>query len=177
MSTELAAASTDDFLLTTLKAAQEATGHNRAMCVRSPKRWLTVARHVVEDGLDITAFMKKSGCTRNNYYDIKRFITTADDYEQIRTKAALDAASDYEMGKDLERAYTEKMFEKMDKDELEIDGKGWAQMQRGQSMKADRFAKFSGQATQTIVVEHKTTLDEAKAFALEAIKEAEVVDV
>jgi hypothetical protein len=175
MSTELAK-STDTFLLSTLKAAQEATGHNRAMCVKSPKRWMLIARHVVEDGLKINEFLRTSGVTRNNYYDIKRFITTADDYEQIRAKAALDAASDYEMGKDLERAYTEKMFEKMDSDELEIDGKGWAQMQRGQSMKADRFAKFSGQATQTIIVEHKSTPAEINDM-IANLPEADITDV
>jgi len=175
MSTELAK-STDDFLLSTLKSAQEATGHNRAMCVKRHKRWMLIARHVVEDGLKINEFLRTSGVTRNNYYDIKRFITTADDYEQIRAKAALDAASDYEMGKDLERAYTEKMFEKMDKDELEIDGKGWAQMQRGQSMKADRFATFSGQATQTIIVEHKSTPAEINDM-IANLPEADVTDV
>jgi hypothetical protein len=125
----------------------------------------------------VSAFLRTSGCTRNNYYDIKRSVETNDDYENIRAKAALDAATDYDMGVDLERKYTEKMHNLMDKDELEIDAKGWAQMQRGQSMKADRFQKFSGAATQHVIVEHKTTLDEAAAFALEAIKEAEVVDV
>jgi len=185
MSTELAK-STNDFLLSTLKAAQDATGHNRAMCVKSPKRWMLIARHVVEDGLKINEFLRTSGVTRNNYYDIKRFITTADDYEQIRAKAALDAASDYEMGKDLERAYTEKMFEKMDNDELEIDAKGYAQMQRGQSMKADRFQKFSGAATQHVVVEHVVSQEEYEDKATEIrariakakeAKEAEVIEI
>ena len=175
MSNELEV-TTDAWLLKTLKSAQDSM-QSMGMCKRSPKRWLTVARHVVEDGLNVSDFLRKSGCTRNNYYDIKRFITTADDYEAIRSQAALDAASDYEMGKDLERAYTEKMHQKMESDELEIDAKGWAQIQRGQSLKADRFQKFSGAATQHVVVEHKTTLDEAAAFALDAIKEAEVVDL
>jgi len=41
----------------------------------------------------------------------------------------------------------------------------------------DIHSKLTGNNIQKIVVEHKTTLDEAAAFALEAIKEAEVVDV
>jgi hypothetical protein len=176
MSTELAANS-DDFLLKALKAAQDATLAPKAHCHKSPKRWLLIARHVVEDGMDVSAFLKTSGCTRNNYYDIKRFVETSDDYENIRAKAALDASTDYEMGVDLERKYSEQMHQKMDDGTLEIDAQGYAQINRGQSMKADRFQKFSGAATQHVIVEHKTTLDEAAAFALEAIKEAEVVDV
>ena len=170
------ATTTDDFLVKALKAAQEATQHPKSHCHKSPKRWMLIARHVVEDGMDITAFLKTSGATRNNYYDIKRFVETHDDYENIRSKAALDAASDYDMGVDLERKYTEKMHDLMDKDELEIDAKGWAQMQRGQSMKADRFQKFSGAATQHVIVEHKTTLDEAAAFALEACKDVTEIE-
>jgi len=176
MSNELAK-STDDFLLSTLKAAQEATGHNRAMCVRSPKRWLTVARHVVEDGLNITEFMKKSGCTRNNYYDIKRFVTTTDDYEQIRTQSALDAATDYEMGVDLERKYSEKMHQKMDDGTLEIDTQGYMHINRGQSMKADRFQKFSGAATIVVEKTVKVTLDEAAAYADKIAKGIDIVEV
>ena len=179
MSTELAQNS-DDFLLTALKAAQDASQHPKAHCHKSPKRWLLIARHVVEDGMDVSAFLKTSGVTRNNYYDIKRFVETHDDYENIRAKAALDAATDYDMGVDLERKYTEKMHNLMDKDELEIDAKGWAQMQRGQSMKAARFQQFSGAATQRVIVERKTTLNEAEEYAqsiLDDIQEAEVVDV
>ena len=158
-STELAATS-DDFLLKALKAAQDATSAPKAHCHKSPKRWMLIARHVVEDGMDITAFLKTSGATRNNYYDIKRFVETHDDYENIRSKAALDAASDYDMGVDLEREYTEQMHELLAKKELEIDAKGWAQIQRGQSMKADRFQKFSGAATQHVVVEHVVSQEE-----------------
>jgi hypothetical protein len=185
MSTELAP-TTDDFLLKALKAAQDATLAPKAHCHKSPKRWMLIARHVVEDGMNITAFLAQSGATRNNYYDIKRFVETSDDYEQIRGKAALDAASDYEMGVDLERAYTEKMHQKMDADELEIDAKGWAQMQRGQSMKADRFQKFSGAATQHVVVEHVVSQEEyedkaaelkAKIAKAKAAKEAEVIEI
>jgi hypothetical protein len=176
MSNELAPTS-DDFLLKALKAAQDATLAPKAHCHKSPKRWMLIARHVVEDGMDVSAFLKTSGVTRNNYYDIKRFVETSDDYENIRAKAALDASTDYEMGVDLERKYSEQMHQKMDDGTLEIDAQGYAQINRGQSMKADRFQKFSGAATQHVIVEHKTTLDEAAAFALEAIKEAEVVDV
>jgi len=52
-----------------------------------------------------------------------------------------------------------------------------AQVSRSNSMKLDRFQKLTGATTQNIVVEKKVTLDEAAAFALEAIKAAEVVDV
>ena len=146
---------------------------------RSAKKWMITARYIIEDGLLPTEFMRGSGVTRNNYYDIKRFLETADDYEMIRSQSALDAATDYEIGVELERKYTEKMFEAMDNNELEIDAKGYAQINRGQSMKAERFQKFSGAATQRVVVEHKTTLGEAEEFArkaLEGIIEAEIVE-
>ncbi len=175
-STEIAL-STEDFLLKALKAAQEATSVPKAHCHKSPKRWMLIARHVVEDGMDVSAFLKTSGVTRNNYYDIRRFVETHDDYDNIRAKAALDAVTDYEMGVDLERKYSEKMHQKMDDGTLEIDAQGYMHINRGQSMKADRLHKFAGTPTQTIIVEHKTTLDEAAAFAIEAIKEAEIVEI
>jgi hypothetical protein len=177
MSTELAA-TTDDFLLTALKAAQDASQYPKAHCHKSPKRWMLIARHVVEDGMDVSAFLKTSGVTRNNYYDIKRSVETNDDYENIRAKAALDAATDYDIGVDLERAYTEKMIVELEKDNcgLEIDAKGYAQIQRGQSMKADRLNKFSGTVTQTIVVEHKSTPAEINDM-IANLPEADVTDI
>jgi hypothetical protein len=175
MSTELAT-TTEDFIVKRHAEARDTLRPN-SMAKRSPKRWMLVARHIIEDGINVTAFLKSSGCTRNNYYDIRQFIQTSDDYEQIRSKAAIEAVTDYEIGADLERAYTEKMHIKMDEDELDIDAQGWAQIQRGQSMKLDRFQKLSGAATQRVVIEHKTTLDEAAEFARNAIKDAEIVDV
>lgn len=176
MSTELAA-TTDDFLLKALKAAQDATQHPKSHCHKSPKRWMLIARHVVEDGMDITAFLKTSGVTRNNYYDIKRFVETHDDYEQIRSKSALDAATDYEMGVDLERKYSEKMHQKMDDGTLEIDTQGYMHINRGQSMKADRFQKFSGAATIVVEKTIKVTLDEAAAYADKIAKGADIVEI
>ena len=172
-------ATTNDFILSALKQAQEKSNHNRSIAIKSPSRWILIARHVMEDGLDITEFINKNGIPRWTYYDIAKTLKTSDDYEKIRDNAALDAATDYEMGVDLERKYSEKMHEKMDSGELEIDAQGYAQINRGQTMKAERFQKFSGAATSKIVVEHKTTLDEAKAFrdaALAGITEAEIVD-
>lgn len=166
---------TEDYLIKRHKEALE-TMKPQSMAKRSPKKWMLCARYILEDGLTPTDFMRKTGQTRNNYYDIKRFLETGDDYEQIRAKAALDAATDYEIGVDLERRYTEEMHNKLDAGELEIDGKGWAQIQRGQSLKADRFQKFSGAATQHVVVEHKTTLDEAAAFAAEAAKQVTEIE-
>lgn len=169
-------ASTDDFLLKALKTAQDNAAHKRAYAHRSPKKWMVAARHIVEDGMEPYAFAKKNGICPWTYYDIRKSLMTNDDYEAIRAKAALDAATDYEMGKDLERKFTEKMMDAMEKDELEIDAKGWAQIQRGQSMKADRFQKFSGAATQKVVVEHKSTPQEINDM-IANLPEADVTDV
>ena len=175
MSTELAT-TTEDFLLKSLKAAQEAASAPKAHCHKSPKRWMLIARHVVEDGMNVSDFLRTSGVTRNNYYDIKRFVETNDDYENIRAKSALDAVTDYDMGVDLERKYSEQMHQKMDDGTLEVDAQGYAQINRGQSMKAERLHKFAGTPTQKIIIEHKTTLDEAAAFALEAIKDVTEIE-
>lgn len=175
MSTELAA-TTDDFLLKALKAAQEATSAPKAHCHKSPKRWMLIARHVVEDGMDVSAFLRTSGVTRNNYYDIRRFVETSDDYENIRAKAALDAVTDYEMGVDLERKYSEQMHQKMDDGTLEIDAQGYAQINRGQSMKAERLHKFAGTETQKIIVEHKSTPSEINDM-IANLPEADVTDI
>lgn len=183
-STELA--SIDDFLLKALKTAQDNAAHKRAYAHRSPKKFMIAARHIVEDGMEPYAFAKKNGICPWTYYDIRKSLMTNDDYEAIRAKAALDSATDYEMGKDLERKFTEKMMDAMERDELEIDAKGWAQIQRGQSMKADRFQKFSGAATQHVVVEHVVSQEEyedkaaelrAKIAKAKAAKEAEVIEV
>lgn len=174
MSEELSI-TTEDYLIKRHKEALE-TMKPQSMAKRSPKKWMMCARYILEDGLKPIEFMRKTGQTRNNYYDIKRFLETGDDYEQIRAKAALDAATDYEIGVDLERRYTEEMHRKLDAGELEIDAKGYAQIQRGQSMKADRFQKFSGATTQRVVVEHKSTPQEINDM-IANLPEAEVTDI
>tara|TARA_R110000850_G_scaffold26011_1_gene74811 strand:+ start:38 stop:595 length:558 start_codon:yes stop_codon:yes gene_type:complete len=184
MSKELAT-TTEDYLVKRHKEAMEAM-KPQSMANRSPKKWMLCARYIIEDGLNPTEFMGKTGQTRNNYYDIKRFLETANDYEQIRSQSALEAATDYEIGVDLERKYTEKMFQAMASGDLEINAQGYAQIQRGQSLKAERFQKFSGAATQHVVVEHvvsqeeyETKADELKAkiAKAKAAKAAEVIDI
>jgi hypothetical protein len=177
MSEEIATV-TQDYIVKRHKEAVD-TQRPNGIAKRSAKKWMIAARYIIEDGLNVTAFLRSSGVTRNFYYDTKRFLETADDYEAIRSQSALDAATDYEIGVDLERKYTDEMFKAMESGEMEIDAKGYAQIQRGQSMKADRFQKFSGAATQHVIVEHKTTLGEAEEFArkaLESIQEVEIVE-
>jgi hypothetical protein len=169
-------ATTSEFIKAQHKLAKESMRHNRAICVRSPSQWMLVARHVMEDGLHISDFLKANKITRNVYFDIRLQLIAGEDFDKVRENAALDAAVDYEMGVDLERKYSEKMHEKMEDGTLEIDAQGYAQINRGQSMKADRLHKFAGTETQKIIVEHKTTLDEAAAFALEAIKNVTEVE-
>mgnify|MGYP003654359865 CR=1 FL=1 len=167
---------TNDYIVKRHKEAL-ATMRANSIAKRSAKKWMLTARYIIEDGLNPTQFMRGTGVTRNNYYDIKRFLETADDYAEIRSQSALDAATDYEIGVELERKYTDKMFEAMEAGEMEIDAKGYAQIQRGQSLKADRFQKFSGAATVVVEKTLKVTLDEAAEFARNAIKDAEVVEI
>jgi hypothetical protein len=180
MSTEISTV-TQDYIVKRHK--ERLDGFSKASIAnRSPKKWMLTARYILEDGLNVSQFLKQSGVTRNMYYDCKRFLETADDYEAIRSQSALDAATDYEIGVDLERKYTEEMFKAMDSGEMEIDAKGYAQIQRGQSMKADRFQKFSGAATQVVKVEHVVSQEDYEDKATELrekiakAKAAKVVD-
>jgi hypothetical protein len=158
-----------DFISKTLKEMKKSKGHQH-LSNRSPKVWSVVAKHIISDGLDVAQLCRETGVSRWTYYNIRKELATTDDYEAIRSKAAADAATDYEMGAELERRYMEKMLELIEKDELEIDGKGYAQINRGQSLKAERFQKFSGAATQVVEVNHVVSQEEYEDKAAELRK-------
>ncbi|RLC69131.1 MAG: hypothetical protein DRH97_00840 [Chloroflexi bacterium] len=179
MSTELAK-STDDFIANRLAEVQKTTGHNKAICKINPKQWCLVARHVLEDGMNIAEFNRKHGVKHWTYFKIRKELAGDKDYDEFRNRLSVNAAVSMELGNEVEDRMSEKLLDRID-DFDDIDFKeasqAIAQVSRANSMRLDRFQKLTGAATQRVVVEHKTTLDEAKAFALEAIKEAEIVEV
>ena len=162
-----------DFISETLKEMKKSKGPQH-LSNRSPKVWSVVAKHIISDGFDVAELCRETGVSRWTYYNIRKELATTDDYEAIRSKAAADAATDYEMGAELERRYMEKMLDL-------IEREGYAQINRGQSLKAERFQKFSGAATQVVEVNHVVSQEEYedKAAELRAriakAKEAEAV--
>ena len=178
MSNELAT-TTEDYIAKRLKTVQGEMRHN-AICNKSPAQWCLIAKHVLEDGMDIEKFNAANGVKHWTYFEVRKQVRGDKDFEEFRNAVAVKSAIAYEMGEELENVVTAKMLTRID-DIDDIDFKeasqALAQIGRNNSAKLDRFQKLTGAATQRVVVEHKTTLDEAAAFALEAIKEAEVVDV
>ena len=170
---------TQDYIAKALKGAQEATGHNKAICKINPKQWCLVARHVLEDGMNIAEFNKKHGVKHWTYFKIRKELAADNDYEDFRNRLAAGSAVSIELGNELEDRMSEKLLDRLDDfDDIDVKehSQALAQVSRSNSMRLDRFQKLTGAATQRVVVEHKTTLDEAAAFALEACKDVTEIE-
>ena len=178
MSNELAT-TTAAFIAKRLAEVQ-AEKSPKAIAHIDPKKWALVAKHVLEDGMDIEKFNKKHGVKHWTYFEIRKQLRGDKDYDEFRNHVAVKSAVAMEMGEELENVATAKLLSRID-DLDEIDFKeasqALSQISRSNSMKLDRFQKLTGAATQRVVVEHKTTLDEAAEFARNAIKDVEIVDV
>ena len=178
MSNELAT-TTDDFIANRLAEVQKTAGHNKAICKINPKQWCLVARHVLEDGMNIDKFNKKHGVKHWTYFKIRKELAGDKDYDEFRNRLSVNAAVSMELGNEVEDRMSEKLLDRID-DFDDIDFKeasqAIAQVSRANSMRLDRFQKLTGAATQRVVVEHKTTLDEAAAFAAEACKQVTEVE-
>lgn len=178
-STELAPTAIEDFIANRLADVQATTGHNKAICKINPKQWCLVARHVLEDGMDIAGFNRKHGVKHWTYFKIRKELAADEDYDAFRNRLSVNSAISIELGNEVEDRMSEKLLDRID-DYDDIDFKeasqALAQVSRSNSMRLDRFQKLTGAATQRVVVEHKTTLDEAAAFALEAIKDVTEIE-
>lgn len=180
MSTELAAA-TDEFLLKALKVAKEQSNHNRSIACRDPKQWALCARHAFEGGNGdgkIKPFLDKHNISRWTYFAIRNQMQGTDGYEEQRELWAIETAVDVDLIGNAVRRTAEVLLDKLEDDdavkELGIKEAAQAMQQAGRThtMAVANYQKLTGAVTQTIVVEHKTTLDEAAAFAA---KEADKV--
>ena len=132
--------------------------------------------------MDIEKFNAANGVKHWTYFEVRKQVRGDKDFEEFRNAVAVKSAIAYEMGEELENVVTAKMLTRID-DIDEVDfreaAQALAQIGRNNSAKLDRFQKLTGAATSKIVVEHKTTIDEAAAFrdaALAGIQEAEIVD-
>lgn len=183
MSTELAL-STDEFIAKRCMEVAEKRG-SKSTAKKHPKRWMLMARHAFE-GSDISVvdFTKQHNVSHWTYYAIKNDMEGAKDYEEQRSIWAIDAQADVEMLGAAVRQGTDIMLIKMNdkaavkETSLKETAQMVQQLERTRTMVISNYQKLTGAATQTIVVEHKTTLDEAKAYrdaALGEIQEAEIV--
>jgi len=170
---------TQDYVTKALKNAQEATSHKRAWCHRKPKHWALTAQHIIQQPSEVTTFLKKNKITRNFYYDTKTELMSDPECEAIRNAWGSEVASVMFQGLDTHRQLQEKFSEEVEKEGFVVDQD--VLFKHGKQLQAfnDIHSKLTGNNIQKIVVEHKTTLDEAKAFrdaALAGITEAEIVD-
>ena len=169
---------TNAYVAKALKAAQD-THSNQGWCHREPKKWALTAQHIIQQPSEVSVFLKKNKITRNFYYDTKTELMADPECEAIRNAWGSEVASVMFQGLDTHRKLQEKFSEEVDKDGFVVDQD--VLFKHGKQLQAfnDIHAKLTGNNIQRVVVEHRTTLDEAKAFrdaALAGIKEAEVVN-
>ena len=170
---------TKDFITKKLKDAQEATGQNRAWCVREPKKWALVAQHIIQKPNGVSEFLRNNKITRNFYYDVQTELLADPESSEIRNAWASEISSVLFQGLDTYRKAQDKYTDRVESGDIEIDGNEL--FKQGKSLQAfnDIHSKLTGNNIQRHVVEHKTTLDEAEEYArkmLEGLPEVEIVD-
>ena len=170
---------TKDFITKKLRDAQEATGHGRAWCKREPKKWALVAQHIIQKPDEASSFMRKNNITKNFYYDVQTELMADPESSEIRNAWASEISSVLFQGLDTYRKSQNQYSDRVESGDIEIDGNEL--FKQGKSLQAfsDIHAKLTGNNIQRVVVEHKTTLDEAEEYArkmLEGIQEVEIVD-
>jgi len=170
---------TKDFITKKLRDAQESTGQNRAWCVREPKKWALVAQHIIQKPNGVSEFMRKNNITRNFYYDVQTELMADPESSEIRNAWASEISSVMFQGLDTYRQAQDQYSKLVESGEINIDGNEL--FKQGKSLQAfnDIHAKLTGNNIQRVVVEHKTTLDEAEEYArkmIEGIQEVEIVD-
>jgi hypothetical protein len=170
---------TKNYIAKKLVDAQEAHKHGQAWCNRDPKKWALVANHIIQKPDEVSTFMRKNKITRNFYYDVQTELMADPESSEIRNAWASEISSVMFQGLDTYRQSQDQYSSRVENGEIEIDGNEL--FKQGKSLQAfnDIHSKLTGNNVQRVVVEHKTTLDEAEEYArkmLEGIQEAEIVD-
>ena len=168
---------TKDYITKALKKAQEATGHNRAWCHRNPKHWALVAQHVIQQPCQVTEFRKKHGITKNFYYDTKAELMADPECQEVRNAWGSEVSSLIFEGLDTHRTIMNKFGDRVESGDIDVDENVAFKSVKALQGLTDIHGKLTGTNIQKHVVEHRTTLDEAAAFADEMAKKAEVIDV
>lgn len=161
---------TTSYIANALKTAQENTGHQRAWCVREPKQWCKVANHILQKPTSAYSFIKSGECTKNFYYDVQAELLADPESQLIRNAWASEIAAIQFQGIDTFRESQSKYSDAVASGEVAIDGNELFKQAKALQGFNDIHGKLTGTNVQRHIVEHKTTLDEAAAFALEACK-------
>lgn len=175
MSEELAL-KTKDYVAKALKNAQDARGH-QGWCHRDPVLWCKVANHILQKPTSAYSFIKSKVCTKNVYYDIQTELFADPESQLIRNAWASEIAAIQFQGIDTFRESQDKYSDAVHNGEVTIDGNELFKQAKALQGFNDIHSKLTGNNVQKHVVEHRTTLDEAAAFAAEMAKKAEVIDV
>ena len=170
---------TKNFITKKLRDAQEATGHGRAWCKREPKKWALVAQHIIQKPDEVSTFLRKNKITKNFYYDVQTELMADPESSEIRNAWASEISSVLFQGLDTYRKSQSNYSDRVESGDIEIDGNEL--FKQGKSLQAfnDIHSKLTGNNIQKVVVEHRTTLDEAEEYArkmLADIQEVEIVD-
>jgi len=170
---------TQDYVTKALKNAQEATTHKRAWCHRKPKHWALTVQHIIQQPCSIEEFRRKNNITKNFYFDTKAELLADPECQAIRNAWGSEVASLMFEGLDVQRKIMNAFGDGIESGAIPItEDVAFKSVKALQGLN-DIHGKLTGNNIQKIVVEHKTTLDEAKAFrdaALAGITEAEIVD-
>ena len=169
---------TNDFVAKALKNAQDTHGL-QGWCHRNPKHWALTAQHIIQAPSEASQFMRKNGITRKFYYNVKQELLADPECQAIRNAWAAEISAIQFQGIDTFRESQEKYSEAVENGDVAIDGNELFKQAKALQGFNDIHAKLTGNNTQKIVVEHKTTLDEAEEYArkmLSGIPEAEIVD-
>jgi hypothetical protein len=169
---------TNNFISKKLVEMQNSMTPN-AWCHREPKKWLLVAQQIIQQPTEHSEFMRKHNITRNFFYDVRTELFSDPECKSIRNNWANEISSVMFQGLDTFRASQDMYSTAIENGSVTIDGNELFKQAKALQAFNDIHGKLTGTNVQKIVVEHRTTLDEAEEYArkmLAEIQEVEIVD-
>ena len=159
MSEELAL-ETNGYVAKALKTAQENTGHQRAWCVREPKKWALVAQHIIQQPCQVSEFRRKHKITKNFYYDVKAELLADPESQLIRNAWAAEISAIQFQGIDTFRESQARYSDAVESGEVQIDGNELFKQAKALQGFNDIHGKLTGNNVQKHVVEHVVSQDD-----------------
>ncbi len=166
---------TKDFLGERLKVlqAEKAPQH---MANLEPQRWLLIAKQCMSGKGKVTTFLREHNVTRKMYYSISNDLRGLGDFEKLRAEWGHEQGAMIDAKQALEWEMIERYGKQVESGETIVEAKDITQITRSRQADFDTFQKATGGNAQKIIVEHKTTIDEALAFAAEAAKQVTEIE-